>query len=346
MKIDLQHLQDYREDNRLEAKLAQKGLPTSLWETYSAFANTDGGLILLGVKELDNHKLEVMGVDDPEKLVSDFWNAINNPQKVNVNVLTNQCISTILVDGKAIVAIDVPRADRTMKPVYLGVDPMKGSYRRNGEGDYHCNKDQVAAMYRDAAVVGADLRVLSNMDMSVFDMALSGGVSDSRNSVIMKMFALIDKVERAGMGIPQAIDSWQELLSITPHYQVTYNPERTTVSLKIEVFEDGNVHKDDHNDLKVQIKDQKVQIKEPKNGIKDGTKNGTKDGTKNGTKILTNRQKTIMDILKKDGSITMEILSKRIGVSMRTINREMSFLQKMKRIERVGAKTNGEWRVL
>jgi predicted HTH transcriptional regulator len=167
--FDLGELNHYRENNRLEAKKASGGLPRSLWETYSAFANTEGGCILLGAETSPDGTLNAVEPPDPEKLVVDFWNTINNRQKISVNILTDKHVQIVEAGGHRIVKIDVPRANRRDKPVYIDNNPITGSYRRNGEGDYHCAEEQVRAMMSDRADISQDTRVLERLDLDAFD---------------------------------------------------------------------------------------------------------------------------------------------------------------------------------
>ena len=166
--LQLDRIEEYREGNQLEAKAAQGGLPDTLWDSYSAFANTDGGCILLGVKERDDHSLYVVGLKDAEKMKKDFWNMVNNRQKISVNLMTERRVRIEQVDGKDIIVLEVPRAERTSRPVYKGMDPRNGTYRRNHEGDYLCSLEEVSAMFRDAALSSQDAKVLKEMDMTVF----------------------------------------------------------------------------------------------------------------------------------------------------------------------------------
>lgn len=50
--FDLSQFDEYREDNRREVKKADGGLPVSLWDTYSSFANCYGGVIILLLKKI------------------------------------------------------------------------------------------------------------------------------------------------------------------------------------------------------------------------------------------------------------------------------------------------------
>ena len=166
--IDFSNIGQYRENNRIEAKKALGGLPKSIWETYSAFANTYGGIILLGVEELADKSFRTVDLPDPERLIREFWDIVNDPNKTSVNVLSSKDIFVQKVDGNHIVVINVPRAERSYKPVYVDGNPLC-TYRRNGEGDYRCTKEEYQAMVRDAAVKTQDMLILNEMDMSVFN---------------------------------------------------------------------------------------------------------------------------------------------------------------------------------
>lgn len=167
--FSLELLTTYKENSLLEVKSARGGLPNSLWESYSAFANSEGGVIVLGVKENSKDgSLYIEGLEDVHKLLKDFWNMVNNRQKVSCNILTDSMATPDKLEGKDVIVIRVPRAERTSRPVYVGSDPRTGTYRRNFEGDYHCSLEEVSLMIRDSALVTDDNKLLTDLDVSVF----------------------------------------------------------------------------------------------------------------------------------------------------------------------------------
>ncbi|MBR3629823.1 MAG: putative DNA binding domain-containing protein [Oscillospiraceae bacterium] len=166
--IDLQNLAIYRENNRIEAKKATGGLPDSVWETYSAFANTLGGVILLGVEEYPDKSLHPVDLPDPDWIITDFWETVNDPAKVSVNLLGERDVRIHAIDGKRIIVITVPRAQSSDMPVFINNDPLTGTYLRNGEGDYRCTPDEVFSMLRSSRK-GHDMRLLEELPADVID---------------------------------------------------------------------------------------------------------------------------------------------------------------------------------
>ena len=77
-----------------ECKDASGGLPNSLWESYSSFANTDGGVIVLGVKEV-GRKFSIAGVQKAATLIKRFWDGVNNREKVSVNILFDRHVYSV-----------------------------------------------------------------------------------------------------------------------------------------------------------------------------------------------------------------------------------------------------------
>lgn len=154
-----------RENGQLEAKRAKGGVPESIWETYSAFANTNGGLIILGAEEGPKGEVEYVGVPNPKQLVKKFWDGVHNPSKVSANILTDDSITIETINDCDIIRIQVPRANRHLRPIYICGNREKGTYRRDGEGDYRCSSEEIVAMIRDASNEPLDDTVLEEFPL-------------------------------------------------------------------------------------------------------------------------------------------------------------------------------------
>ena len=82
-------------------------------------------MILLGVAEQKDGSFVTSGLSDPDKFMKDFWNTINDSNKVSVNLLTEGSITICTEEnGDKIIAIEVPRAERALRPVYINNNLM------------------------------------------------------------------------------------------------------------------------------------------------------------------------------------------------------------------------------
>ena len=159
-----------RESVDLECKLAGgrdgRGIvPDDFWPTYSAFANAQGGMVLLGLRE-KKRRFEVVGIQNVEKVRKELFDGLNNRQKVSVNLLTDASVREIELEGKTILAIDVPRATRKQRPVYLTTNPLVGhTYRRLNDGDRALPDEEVKRILAEQVEDSRDTRILAGFGL-------------------------------------------------------------------------------------------------------------------------------------------------------------------------------------
>ena len=163
------------ESVELECKLAAgrdgKGaLPKAFWETYSAFANTRGGVVLLGIQEKAKGRFRIEGVQEPHKVIADLFNTLNNTSKVSVNLLQDSDVEVLDFHGKSVIQVTVPQATRKQKPVFIGSTPFdRNTYRRLHEGDRFCDDETVKRMLAEQIEDERDSKILQGFGWDDID---------------------------------------------------------------------------------------------------------------------------------------------------------------------------------
>ena len=167
----LDELLQNKESSDLEFKSAKGGFPRSFWETYSSFANTDGGAIVFGIKEKnDQFFLDGLTEEQVKKYEKDFFNTMHNKGSVNIALLNENDVQAVKFGEAYFLFFYIPRVDRSLRPVYCGLDPYVGTYRRYLEGDYHCSREEVNSMFADANLTSpVDGRILKNFTIEDLD---------------------------------------------------------------------------------------------------------------------------------------------------------------------------------
>ena len=153
-----------------EFKSAKGGFPGSFWDTYSAMANTNGGRVVFGIRETESTpKIEGLTAEQIYTYQKILWDTLNNPSKVNRNILSPNLVHIVPAEGKNLLQIDIPRATRIEGPIYIGTTPFGNTYRRCHQGDYRCTDEQVRRMLADAHPTPADQRILRDFSLEDLD---------------------------------------------------------------------------------------------------------------------------------------------------------------------------------
>ena len=164
-----------KENSEVEYKSAAGGFPKAeFWRSFSALANTNGGTIVLGVKE-KNHKFTPDGLSEEliAKYRKQFWDDAHNRSCVNIPLLVESDIEEIKTDGgQYLLAFRIPRAQYDLRPIHLTLTPFGHTYKRRDEGDYLCSDDEIKQMYSDANNMraSADSRILRGYSIGDIDM--------------------------------------------------------------------------------------------------------------------------------------------------------------------------------
>ena len=141
----------------VEFKEATWEVPKSTLSTVSAFANTEGGHLVFGVKE-SNGTFTVTGVVDADKLQNTFLGQVRDPNKISALLpITGQVHQ--MPEG-VVLAFFVPEAARNQKPVHLDRNP-RNSYIRRGGRDDTCTADELMRLMRDASPTRYDAEPLA-----------------------------------------------------------------------------------------------------------------------------------------------------------------------------------------
>lgn len=254
--LDLNELKSYREGNGLEVKKAlgrdgQGELPRSVWETVSSFANTTGGVIVLGVTEREGGEVHPTGAGllmfgkdrwitdefphyfldyrqeagaverwadrftsqpgDWSGNVYDFFYRVYNKLKAALKV-------PFALDGDMLRIDDTP-AHKALREAIANCLTNANYYDRRG----------IVCVWGDDAITIANP---GDFRMPI-DEARKPGTSDPRNETMLKIFSFVNVGERAGSGMGTIESGWTAAGYPVPSYEVAYGPDRTTLTLPL-----------------------------------------------------------------------------------------------------------------
>ena len=144
---ELMALLNAHEWRDVEFKEARREVPNRAYETVSAFANTEGGHLVFGVRQ-SGQDIEIVGVLDVDKVQNEFLSGLRQRDKISLVMDVGEELHKH--EGADLLIFHVPEAHRSDKPVYLNGD-IRRSFVRSGGNNMRCSESERNRFLMDAA---------------------------------------------------------------------------------------------------------------------------------------------------------------------------------------------------
>jgi len=149
----------------VEIKKAAGGVPKSLPKTVSAFANSGGGLIILGLDEAAG--FEPVGAD-----VTALADALATACADSVEPTVRAVIEIATVDGVPVAAAHIPPTGIGQRPCFVKTQGLhNGSYVREHDGDRHLTTYEIHLMVTGRGQPREDTAVVPDATLADLDHA-------------------------------------------------------------------------------------------------------------------------------------------------------------------------------
>ena len=221
------------ESDDLEFKSAAGGFPGSFWDTYSAFANSEGGVIVLGVIERKG-KFYIDNLSDEqiEKYTKDFWNNVNNRATVSCNLLKTEDVVVEDYNGhKLMLFFMKDNIRRDDPPAHIAV--REALVNLCIHTDYSADATMVVRLFSNKMVFSNPGTLLVSKTQYYEE-----STSVCRNTTLQKMFMQIGSAEKAGSGVDKILAGWRFANWRAPMLRLLTQPDIVELTMMMESLMD------------------------------------------------------------------------------------------------------------
>jgi ATP-dependent DNA helicase RecG len=216
----------------IEVKRAEGGLPQSLPSTLSAFANTRGGLIILGLDEMSG--FGTTGVKDPRALRDELTTMARN----KLTPPLSPSIEVIPFEGKALLVAEIEALPPAQRPCFVTTRGLyNGAFIRVGDADQRLTPYEIDRMRENAGQPRWDEEPVSQASAADLDPeALSRLIATATRNSPRSLGGLLreEALARLGVLVPhdgRMVPSLGGLLSVGRYPQQFFPQLMVTVAV-------------------------------------------------------------------------------------------------------------------